>query len=146
MSEAMELSNKTLESIGSYVRQNLPQWIREVTPQPSAPQTDPVLLERVVRVEEELRSQREIIQHGFGLMEKRFDQIDKRFEQVDKRFEEMRADTNARFEQVDKRFEEMRVDTNARFEQSDRHMSRWMTLLSIILGLMTVAVTVTNLL
>ncbi len=53
------------------------------------------LRERTIRVEEELRHQRELMIEGFKQMEKRFEQVDKRFEQVDKRFE-----------QVDKRFEQ----------------------------------------
>jgi len=43
--------------------------------------------ERIVRVEEELKHQRELMLEGFRQMEKRFEQIDKRFEQIDKRFE-----------------------------------------------------------
>jgi predicted nuclease with TOPRIM domain len=59
------------------------------------------LRERIVRVEEELKHQRELMLEGFKQMEKRFEQVDKRFEQIDKRFE-----------QVDKRFEVMtaRID------------------------------------
>ena len=45
------------------------------------------LRERTIRVEEELKHQRELMAEGFKLMEKRFEQVDKRFEQVDKRFE-----------------------------------------------------------
>ena len=45
------------------------------------------LRERIVRVEEELKHQRELMLEGFKQMEKRFEQIDKRFEQIDKRFE-----------------------------------------------------------
>lgn len=57
--------------------------------------------ERIVRVEEELKHQRELMLEGFKQMEKRFEQIDKRFEQIEKRFE-----------QIDKRFEIMtaRID------------------------------------
>lgn len=47
------------------------------------------LRERMVRVEEELKHQRELMEQGFRLMEKRFEQIDKRFEQVDSRFEQL---------------------------------------------------------
>lgn len=47
------------------------------------------LRERIIRVEEELKHQRELMQEGFKQMEKRFEQIDKRFEQVDKRFDQM---------------------------------------------------------
>jgi len=51
------------------------------------------LQERAVRIEEELKGQR-------VLMEKLLYQFDRRFEQVDKRFEQI----DKRFEQVDKRF------------------------------------------
>ena len=88
------------------------------------------LRERTIRVEEELKHQRELMLEGFKQMEKRFEQVDKRFEQVDKRleqmsidankrFEEMRTDMNKRFEQVDKRFEQV----DKRFEQMDKHLT-----------------------
>ena len=74
------------------------------------------LRERTIRVEEELKHQRELMFEGFKQMEKRFEQVDKRFEQVDKRFEQMQLDMNKRFEQVDKRFEQV----DKRFEQVDK--------------------------
>lgn len=43
----------------------------------------------MVRVEEELKNQRELMKQGFDLMEKRFEQVEKRFEQVDQRFESL---------------------------------------------------------
>jgi len=84
------------------------------------------LRERIVRVEEELKHQRELMMQGFEMTQKRF-------EQVDKRFEEMRSDMNNRFEQVDKRFEQIdkrfeQVDkrfeeVDKRFEQMDKHLT-----------------------
>jgi hypothetical protein len=62
--------------------------------------------ERLIRVEEELKHQRELMLEGFKQMEKRFEQVDRRFEQVDKRFEQMHLDMNKRFEAVDKRFDQ----------------------------------------
>ncbi|RLA16631.1 MAG: hypothetical protein DRQ62_15930 [Gammaproteobacteria bacterium] len=47
------------------------------------------LRERTVRVEEELKHQRELMIEGFRRMDERFEQVDKRFEQVDKRFDEV---------------------------------------------------------
>ncbi|HEC91866.1 MAG TPA: hypothetical protein ENI51_02565, partial [Candidatus Atribacteria bacterium] len=48
------------------------------------------LLERIVRVEEELKSQRELFIQRFEAIDKRFEDLisymDKRFEAVDKRF------------------------------------------------------------
>lgn len=79
--------------------------------------------ERIVRVEEELKHQRELMMEGFHRIDKRFEQligemnarfaqVDKRFEQVEKRFEQMEK----RFEQIDKRFEQV----EKHFEQIDR--------------------------
>lgn len=81
------------------------------------------LRERTIRVEEELKHQRELMVEGFKQMEKRFEQmdkvlgqVDKRLEQVDKRFEQvdkMLEQVDKRLEQVDKRFEQV----DKRFEQ-----------------------------
>jgi septation ring formation regulator EzrA len=75
--------------------------------------------ERIVRVEEELKHQRELMLQGFETSNRRFEEIrtdmNKRFEQVDKRFEQV----DKRFEQVDKRFEQM----DKRFEQIDKHLT-----------------------
>lgn len=61
------------------------------------------LWERTVRVEEELKHQRELMIEGFRRMDERFVQIEKRFEQIEKRFEQVEK----RFEQVDKRFDQI---------------------------------------
>jgi len=78
------------------------------------------LRERTIRVEEELKHQRELMTEGFKQMEKRFEQVDKRFEQMhqdmNKRFEQM----DKRFEQVDKRFEQV----DKRFDQVDRRFEQ----------------------
>jgi hypothetical protein len=55
------------------------------------------LIERIVRVEEELKAMR-------GMFEVKFDAVDKRFEAVDKRFELLQREMNARFEAMDRRF------------------------------------------
>ena len=87
----MALTERDLKQVGSYVQAHLHEWLPAPVLQ---------LSERIIRVEEELRSQRELMKQGFEQMEKRFEQIDRRFEQIDKRFE-----------QVDKRFD----DFNRRF-------------------------------
>ena len=117
--ETMTLSDDQLEQIGRYVQKNLPEWLRTLPPQ-TVQITDPALIERAVRVEEELKAQRE-------LMIERFDAGDKRFESIDKHFEEQLAHSNARFaavdkrfESIDKRFEEQLTHSNARFEAVDR--------------------------
>ena len=70
------------------------------------------LVERVIRVEEELKALREIEAARFDAAEKRFEAMEKRFEAMDKRFEAMEK----RFEAMDKRFEAM----EKRFEAMDK--------------------------
>jgi Flp pilus assembly protein TadB len=79
------------------------------------------LRERTIRVEEELKHQRELMLAGFEQMEKRFEQVDKRFEQVDKRFE-----------QVDKRFEQQHQEIMG-LHHEIKQLIRWSfgTLLAI---------------
>ena len=78
------------------------------------------LRERTIRVEEELKHQRELMTEGFKQMDKRFEQVDKRFEQIEKRFEQMHQDMNKRFDQVEKRFEQV----DKRFEQVDKRFEQ----------------------
>jgi len=89
------------------------------------------LRERTIRVEEELKHQRELMLTGFAQMDKRFEQVEKRFEQVDKQLEQMRKESDKRFEQVEKRFEQvdkqleqMRKDSDKRFEQVDKRFEQ----------------------
>ena len=132
----MELSRETLDSIGDYVKANLAAWFREVVP-PAAVHTDPVMLERVVKVEESIERQQALMRQGFDNMDKRFEQIDKRFEQIDKRLEQIdkRFDqVDKRFDQVDKRFEELRYDMNARFGDLQQTIRRGGTIATIMLS------------
>ena len=64
--------------------------------------------ERIVRVEEELKHQRELMIEGFS--------------RVDKRFEQMMTEMDARFTQVDKRFEQV----DKRFEALTSRIDRFM--------------------
>jgi len=65
------------------------------------------LIERIIRVEEELKAQREIIASLQREMNARFEalqrEMDKRFEAVDKRFESLQREMDKRFEAVEKR-------------------------------------------
>ena len=70
----------------------------------------------MVRVEEELRAQRTLMDERFGFVAGRFEAVDKRFGAVDKRFEELIGQMNARFETVDRRFEESRGHADSRFK------------------------------
>ncbi len=105
------------------------------------------LMERVVRVEEELRALREIQTAHFQASEKRFEAVEKRFEAVEKRFEALQREMNARFEAlqrevmarfeaVDKRFEALVRETNARFEAMDKRFTQLQWIIGLGFGLM----------
>jgi len=116
---AAKFTEEELEQIGNYLAEKYPVLKTAAEPyRYSDIKID--IHERIVRVEEELKHQRELIHEVLKMMDKRFGEVDKRFEQVDKRFEEIRIDMDRRFEQVDKRFEEIRIDMDRRFEQVDK--------------------------
>ena len=106
-------------------------WLAELLPEQKPGVYDLELRTRMLKVEEELRHQRELMQQGFAMMDKRFESIqhnmDKRFESMqhnmDKRFESMQLHMNKRFDQVDKRFEQVDKhleQVDKRFEQVDK--------------------------
>jgi chromosome segregation ATPase len=119
-----------------FIKDHLGEWLAERSLGKPPAVYEIELRERMVRVEEELRHQRELMREGFAQMDQRhqelrldmaarFEQVDKRFEQVDKRFEQV----DKRFEQVDKRFEQ--VDRRFESVQQDirelqRRMDRFM--------------------
>ncbi|MDA3951683.1 MAG: hypothetical protein PF508_20925, partial [Spirochaeta sp.] len=111
-----------LRQIGEYVKQHLPEWTRETgTPGVEASTAEELrreidIRERIVRVEEELKTSRELMREGFTA-------VDRRFEAIDKRFEDQAASFNARFE-----------DMNSRFTDMQKHTNRWMTLISVFLA------------
>jgi len=93
------------------------------------------LRERTVRVEEELKRQRDLMLAGFAQMDKRFEliieQFDKRSEQVDKRFEGLDKHFDLIVKQFDKRFEDMDKhfdlivkQFDKRFEQVDKRFEQ----------------------
>ncbi len=112
------------QQLGTYVKEHLSNWLAEQSLGKPPVVYELELRERMVRVEEELRHQRELMREGFAQAEKRFEQIDKRFEQIDKRFEVMQATMDKRFEQVDKRFEAVQQDIRGLQQRMDSFM-RW---------------------
>ena len=133
----MDLQGNELERItdhvSEHVKLHLAEWLAERSFGQSLAGYEVEIRERIVRVEEELRHQRDLIWQGFERMDKRFvemredmdkrfEQVDKRLEQVDKRFEQV----DKRFEQVDKRFEQMERRMDTRFDALIRRMDRFM--------------------
>ena len=124
MGEPVALRDEDIGRIGEYVK----PWLRGVVQQLMPAGVGAQLLERMVRVEQELRAQRHLMDERFGFMERRFDAVDKRFEEMlgytNGRFQEMLGYTNGRFEAVDKRFEAVDKRFEAvdkRFEESLEH-------------------------
>ena len=89
MSTAMEFTKEQLEQIGSYIESNFDRFGAKSNVVQLRPY-DIQLIERMTRIEEELRSQRELMQLGFNQMDKRFEsmqkQSDTRFDDMNKKF------------------------------------------------------------
>ena len=94
------------------------------------------LVERVIRVEEELKALREIEAARFDAAEKRFEAMEKRFEAMDKRFEAI----DARFEAIDTRFEALQREMEVRFTALDKRLLQVQWLIGLGLGLITLLI------
>ena len=103
----MSLAQEDIE----FIKQHLGEWLTEVSLGKPPAVYEIELRERMVRVEEALKHQGELIQQFIQQMDKRFEQVDLRFGMIEKRFE-----------QIDKRFEQM----DQRFVKLQRRMDRFM--------------------
>ena len=123
---AMALKKEELLTIGRYVQEHLAEWLPEQPYRPADRIYTIELGERIVRVEEELKNQRELMKQGFDQIDKRMEMMqidmDRRFEQVDKQLELMQANMDKRFEQVDKQFD----GVNTRLEAIETKMFQFM--------------------
>ena len=63
-----------------FIKEHLGEWLVEQSMGKPPVVYEVELRERIVRVEEELKHQRELMMQGFEQMNKRFEQVDKRFE------------------------------------------------------------------
>jgi hypothetical protein len=124
----MALAQEDLDQIGEYVKDHISGWLAEASLGKPPVVYEIELRERMVRVEEELKHQRELMRQGFDQVDKRLElmqaEMDKRFAQVDKRLELMQAEMDKRFAQVDKRLELMQAETDKRFEQVDKRFEQ----------------------
>ena len=137
---------KEFEAIKPFLSQYISQVLEEKEIANDRQLKQMSLLERMIRVEEELNSSRKTGENQLVLFEKRFEMIDKRFEMIDKRFEEMKDYSEKRFESVDKRFEEMKDYSEKRFESVDkrfedmqRYMDKRFTQLTWLISIMMVS-------
>ena len=124
----MPLTNDDLEQVLDYLKAHPESWM---------PAHVLDLAGRISTVEAELKTGREVMVERFDAMDRRFEsvqkQMDERFEAVNQRFEAVQVQMDRRFDAMDKRFDEQ-----------SRHMNRWMTAMTLVLALVGVAVTVTN--
>ncbi|MBV5274935.1 MAG: hypothetical protein JZU52_15255 [Lamprocystis purpurea] len=129
-----------------FIKEHLGEWLAQQSLGKPPAVYEIELRERMVRVEEELKHQRELIKtilvemdKRFEAMDKRFDSVEKRFEAIDKRFDSVdkRLDSldkrldlaDKRLDSVDKRFEAMEKRFEAfdkRFEELTRRIDRFM--------------------
>ena len=135
------ISSEIEKYVAKVVESRLQQAIEDFSKRNEIRIKELSLIERVVRVEEELRSLRETFEVKFDAWERRFESlqkeinarfevVDKRFEVVDKRFEAM----DKRFEAMDKRFEALQREMNARFEAMDKRFSVIQWMIGIFVG------------
>ena len=129
--EATRIKDMSLaEEDIQYIKEHIPQWLagQSLASPPVVYELE--LRERTIRVEEELKHQRELMQQGFQQMDKRFEamqqQMDKRFEQIGKRFEQV----DKHFEQVDKRFAESLQHSDKIAGRHDR--MQWLIFITMI--------------
>ena len=127
------MTEEEIARIGLYVKNHLGVWMEEgkILPFPN----DIMFTERIVRVEEGIKHQGELIEKMLEYMEKRFEQVDKRFEEMQTAMEKRFEQVDKRFEQVDKRFVELREDMNKRFSHLQWTMGLGFTLLAALMGI-----------
>jgi predicted RNase H-like nuclease (RuvC/YqgF family) len=107
-----------------FIKDNLGIWLAEQSLGKPPAVYEIELRERMVRVEEELKHQRELIQTILVQMDKRFEAMDRRFEslqeEMTRRFEALQTEMGKRFEAVDRRFETLQAEMDRRFEVVDK--------------------------
>ena len=132
----VELGEKEYQKIGEFVKSHLKEWMDEIRPRREFD-----LLERIVRVEEELKKLHAVMNERFEAMERRFEAVDQRFEAVeqrfeavDQRFESMQSYMDKRFESMDKRFESMQKYMDRRFSSLQWMMGLGFTLMAALMA------------
>jgi len=78
----MPLSKEDLEQIDKHVKSQIEDWLQELTQSMPKYAYEIDMRERIVRVEEELKNQRELMKQGFDYMEKRFEEVNSKFKMM----------------------------------------------------------------
>jgi len=116
---APNLATEDLAYIEDHIKSQLGKWLAEQSLGKPPVVYEIELRERMVRIEEELKHQRELIKAILEQMDKRFGAVDRRFESMDRRFEAMQ-------QSMDKRFEAMQQSMDKRFDELTRRIDRFM--------------------
>ena len=116
----MAIGESELNLIGEYVQSHLTGWMERLGVRaPADPVTNSQLLERVLRVEEELKAGREVMIARFEASDRRFESIDLRIgdliKTVDERFNGLTKTMDDRFKTVDDRFRSAAKASDDRF-------------------------------
>lgn len=146
------MTDQELERIGNYVQDHLPEWMDgERSPGGGPREARDEARERLIRLEEAISRQGDLI-------EKMLHQMDMRFEQTNRRIDDMNRLMDMRIEQVNRRIDELAVQVNRRideltlqmnirFEQMedriervDKRISRMFTVLTTISSIIGAAV------
>ncbi len=98
----MSLAAEDIRAIEDHLKGRFSEWLTEQSLGKPPAVYEIELRERMVRVEEELKNQRELIKTVL-------EQMDKRSEQVDKRFEAMQQHMDKRFEALTRRMDRFMV-------------------------------------
>ncbi len=114
------IGESELNLIGEYVQSHLSGWMEQLGVRaPQDPVTNTQLLERVFRVEEELKAGRDVMIARFEASDKRFESIDLRIgdliRTMDDRFNSLTKTMDERFKTVDERFRSAAKATDDRF-------------------------------
>jgi exonuclease VII large subunit len=117
------------------VKSRLQEAIEEYVEQNELRLKELSLIERTVRVEEELRSMREMSESKFEMLQR---EMNTRFEANEKRFESLQREMSARFESLQR-------EMNARFEAMDKRFSTVQWMIGILVGIPAIAMTIVQL-
>ena len=124
MVEPMSLRDEDVGRVGEYVKPWLREIVEEMVPRVDLCSVGVQLLERMVRVEEELKAQRTLMDERFNFVVQRFAAVDRHFEELiaatDKRFAESNAQSDRRFAESNARSDRRFAAVDQRFAAVDR--------------------------
>jgi len=81
----MAVTQKDLSQISDYIKGQFFEWIETVPPRTIHRDYSFELHERMIRVEEELKTQRELMKQGFEQVDKRLESMENHFSELSRR-------------------------------------------------------------